>query len=260
MKKNIIFSLMLMLIGIIFTTNAKISAEELNDLDNLFDYHNYLNEDYGQYENTVQIGKYYKVGVWGHRMVASVGEISLKAYKVQDFVSMRDKGLSSSLTIKDATSYTINSNISAGAQIKYGIVDMIQAIVNIDDIGSVGTNTTLTSEYSFMYNLSYSKTLTNDYEIQDVIDLTQIPDDKLAYSISRVAVYLEMEINYSYTEEQKWSLKNGYYWVSLDDTYNGNYTVRYYIADLTTFCYNDMTFGSKMIGLYPLNVDIKEYD
>jgi len=44
------------------------------------------------------------------------------------------------------------------------------------------------------------------------------------------------------------------------NTEENDYVVRYYIADLITFCYNDMTFGNKTIGTYPLNVYIKEYD
>ena len=102
--------------------------------------------------------------------------------------------------------------------------------------------------------------MSSSYVIQDVIDLTQIPDDKLTYSISRVAVYLEIEIISSYTEEHKWNLFTGYSWEKLDDTEKSDYVMRYYIADLTTFCYNDMTFGSKAIGVYPLNLDIKEYE
>ena len=95
------------------TFGIETSAEEVGNLEDIFDYEDYLDIDYGQYENTIQIGEYYKVHVMGHHMVTKIGDISLKAYKVQDFVSTRDKGLSSSLTITETNSYVVKNNITA---------------------------------------------------------------------------------------------------------------------------------------------------
>ena len=37
-----------------------------------------------------------------------------------------------------------------------------------------------------------------------------------------------------------------------------NYICRYYIADVTTLCYDDNTFGDTSMGIYRLNI-LKEY-
>lgn len=255
-KKTIIliFVIVCFLSRTIFT-----NAQESSNLDEVFNYSDYYNRDYTMYKNTIQTGTYYKVGVMGHHMVVNIGNIGLKAYKVEDFVSSRDVGLSSSLTITDNTSYTIKYESTTSLQVKYGIQKIINATAELKDTGNVGAETALNREYQFMIEESYSESLTKSYTIEDVIDLTQIPSDKKTYSISRVAVYLEFEILSSYTEEQKWNLFSGYYWQKLNDTVKEDYKIRYYIDDLTTFCYNDLTFGSKRMGIYPLDTNIKEY-
>ena len=74
------------------------------------------------------------------------------------------------------------------------------------------------------------------------------------WNFERVSYFLDCEVKSSYIEEQGLFGK----WNKLNSTVKENYICRYYIADVTTFCYNDNTFGDTSMGIYKLNI-LKEY-
>lgn len=184
--------------------------------------------------------------------------IRLRAYRIKDLVSDIIVGTFSSIIIEKSVSYTVQEKVTTSKQVKVGIIEMINASVKLEDLIDVGTSTQTTREYNFTIERTYAESLTQDYAINFDVDLDKIPSDKVSFSISRVAIFLELEVDYSYTEEQKWDLFKGYYWVKLGDTERKNYVSRFYIGDVISFCYNDDTFGNTEIGLYKLET-IKEY-
>lgn len=86
MKKNKIIVLFgIILVGFFCITSNRVSAQgtcATEDLQDLFDYSDYFNKDYSQYSNKTVYGKQYNVGVMGHRMSISYGDIKLKAEKI----------------------------------------------------------------------------------------------------------------------------------------------------------------------------------
>lgn len=104
------------------------------------------------------------------------------------------------------------------------------------------------------FKLFYGKTFEKTYKITSQINTNVIPSDKKTFSLSRVSCSLECEVKSSYIEEQGLFGK----WNKLNSTVKENYIYRYYIADVTTFCYNDNTFGDTSTGIYKLNI-LKEY-
>lgn len=73
------------------------------------------------------------------------------------------------------------------------------------------------------------------------------------FRVSKVACYLEVNVEESYEEKEWW-----WNWWKIDNTISKNYSVEYYIADLITFVYNDNTFGNTEIGTYDIKT-IKNY-
>lgn len=233
----------------------KIDAATTNDLEDLWGEKTktYLSNDYSTYCNENLYGKYYKVGVMGHRMMVNISSINLSAYIVEEFIPSKSVGLASSTTVTSTKTYTIVDQIISREEVKVGICDEISSIVKLEDYGSVGTNTSTTTEYTFAIEKTYSESLYKSLEVTDVLDYTTIPDDKKTFSVSRVACYLEFNISKSCTQEQKlWG------WRDLSDTVKTNYHIRYYLADVICYCYNDNTFGDTKMGVYPLTT-IKNY-
>lgn len=208
----------------------------------------YLGVDYAQYKNKKQIGKYYKVGIMGHHQVVEIDDVRLKAGIVEDFIPSTAVGTYSDMSTVESTSYSITNELTSTEQVKVGIVDMVSAMVNLEDYGKVGSSTTMTKEYTFSSTKRYATTLSKTFTVNKTVDFTTIPSDKKTYSISRVACYLEFLVKYSYTEEQNIFGK----WKKINNTQKNDYMIDYYIADVQTFCYNDNTFGNTIIGTYPL--------
>lgn len=208
----------------------------------------YLGVDYAQYKNKKQIGKYYKVGIMGHHQVVEIGDVRLKAGIVEDFIPSTAVGTYTDMSIVESASYSITNELTSTEQVKVGIVDMVSAMVNLEDCGNAGTSTTMTQEYMLSSTKRYATTLSKTFTVNKTVNFTVIPSDKKTYSISRVACYLEFSIIASYTEEQNFLGQ----WKKIGGTEVKNYWIDYYIADVQTFCYNDNTFGNTIIGTYPL--------
>lgn len=259
--KKFFYSLLIILSfssGNIVPNNSSKQKEikSLNNINALWGYklQDYYNRDYSAKENSKVIGKYYKVGIMGHRQCINYGQIRLVTAEIEQFISPRSVEAFKDIQFEETTSYTIVNQVSASAKVKIGIIDMVNATVKLEDIASVGTNTSTTTEYEFAIQAFYGKTFEKTYKVSSKINTNVIPSDKKTFSLSRVACYLECEIISSYTEEQDLFKK----WNKLSNTIKSNYICRYYIADVTTFCYNDNTFGDTSMGIYKLNI-LQEY-
>ena len=242
---------------IIFILHVNLSAAETNDINELWGEvsRSYLERDYSEYENKKIIGKYYKVGIMGHRIATEIKQISLKAYKLEDFIPSKSVGLAETTKVTSSKSYQVVNEITATLQVKVGTIEEIEAVVNLDDGSSVGANTTLTTEYKFALENTYSESLSKTFTVEDVLNYSTIPSDKKTFSVSRVVCCLEFEIDKTYTEEQNIFGK----WNMLSNTEKKDFIIRYYIADVICYCYNDNTFGDTAMGVYPLTV-MKEYN
>ena len=171
--------------------NAVIINAQTKPLTDIFSYDDYLNKDYSQYINKEFTGKYYKVGIWGHRMKIKYGDnIILRAYRIEDLVSDIIVGTFSSIIIEKSVSYTVQEKVTTSKQVKVGITEMINASVKLEDLIDVGTSTQTTREYNFTIERTYAESLTQDYAINFDVDLDKIPSDKVSFSISRVAIFL----------------------------------------------------------------------
>lgn len=214
----------------------------------------FLGKDYAQYKNKKQIGKYYKVGIMGHRQVMEIENVKLIAGIIEDFIPSTAVGTYTDMSIVESTTYSVTNEITSSVEVKVGVVEMTSAMVNLEDIGSVGTNTSMTKEYKLASTNTYATTLSKTFTVNKTVNLSAIPSDKISFSISRVACYLQFDVKASYTEEQNFFGK----WGKISNTIREKYFLRYYIADIQTFCYNDNTFGNTIIGTFPLQ-DIKAY-
>ena len=268
LKKHFLFPLLIIAsfsIGNISPAICNISTEnnnkqkvikKLNNINELWGekLQDYYSRDYSAKENSKVIGKYYKVGIMGHRQCVNYGQIKLLTAEIEQFISSRSVEAFKDIKFEETTSYTIINQVSASVKTKIGIVDMVNATLKFEDIATVGTNTNETKEYEFAIQTFYGKTFEKTYKITSQINTNVIPSDKKTFSLSRVSCFLECEVKSSYTEEQNLFGK----WSKLNSTVKENYICRYYIADVTTFCYNDNTFGDTSMGIYKLNI-LKEY-
>ena len=232
------------------------NAESTNDINELWGEKtkDFLGKDYSEYNNKKIIGKYYKVGIMGHHIVTNISKVTLNAYRMEDLIPSKSVGLASETKVTTTSTYTVINQIISSAKVKVGTCDEIKAVVNLEDIGNVGTNTSLTTEYTFAIEQTFAETLYKSLTVEDTLDYTTIPSDKKTFSVSRVACVLEFDIASTYTEEQNMFGK----WNAINSTRVENFKIRYYIADVICYCYNDNTFGDTKMGVYPLKV-IKEY-
>lgn len=231
------------------------NAEATNDINELWGEmtRDYLGRNYSDYNGKKITGKYYKVGIMGHHIVTNINNVKLNAYRMEDLIPSKSVGLASETKVTTTSSYTVVNQIISSAKVKVGTCDEIKAVVNLEDVGSVGTKTSFTTEYTFAIEKTFSESLYKSLTIEDTLDYTTIPSDKKTFSVSRVACVLEFDIASTYTEEQNMWGK----WKVLASTKVENFKIRFYIADVICYCYNDNTFGDTKMGVYPLSV-IKE--
>ncbi len=214
----------------------------------------YLGREYSDYNDKKIVGNYYKVGIMGHRIVTNISKVTLNAYRMEDLIPSKSVGYASQTKVTTTSSYTVLNKIISNAKVKVGTCEQIQAVVNLKDTGNVGANTSYTNEYEFAIEKTFAETLFKSLTVEDTLDYTTIPSDKKTFSVSRVACVLEFDIASTYTEEQNMFGK----WNAIGSTRVNDFKIRYYIADVICYCYNDNTFGDTKMGVYPLSV-IKEF-
>lgn len=257
--KKIYLAIMFVLIMVVtillkpFNTNAV----EISDLNDLWGEtaKSYLENDYSQYKNVKVTGKYYKVGIMGHHIATEINGVTMEAYKVEDYVPSKSVGYPSETKVTTEQSYTIIDRVTASLQVKVGTCQEIEAAAKLGDIGKVGANASDAREYIFGIERMYSEELSKNFKVEDTLDYTTIPSDKKTFSVSRVSCCLVFDIASTYTEEQNIRKQ----WKKIASTEKTNFKVRYYIADVICYCYNDGTFGDTKMGVYKLTT-MKNYE
>ena len=249
-KQFILFLIIFSSFGIV----NLVKATEIEPVTNLYDFSDYFDRDYSKYANSTWSGAYYRVGIMGHKQFIEFGDISIKAYRIEDIVPEMIIGQTTNVNFTTKESYSIVDEVTSSCQIKIGLEQMVEAAVDTKDVGSVGTSTKYNQEYNFALECMYSEALTQETLISQQIDFEQMPDDKRSVSYSRVAIFIEFEIKSSYTKEHKL-----YGWTKLSNTEKNDYTMRYYIKTVNSYCYNDNTFGD-VNHLYQLNYTLKSFE
>ena len=103
--------------------------------------------------------------------------------------------------------------------------------------------------------------VTNLYDFSDYFDrdYSKYANSTWSGAYYRVGImghkqFIEFEIKSSYTKEHKL-----YGWTKLSNTEKNDYTMRYYIKTVNSYCYNDNTFGD-VNHLYQLNYTLKSFE
>lgn len=128
--------------------NKQKVIKSLNNINELWGekLQDYYSRDYSAKENSKVIGKYYRVGIMGHRQCVNYGQIKLLTAEIEQFISSRSVEAFKDIKFEETTSYTIINQVSASVKTKIGVVDMVSATLKFEDIATVGTNTNETKE------------------------------------------------------------------------------------------------------------------
>ena len=224
-----------------------------NELNEIFDYKEFLSKDYAKLNGNYYQGKTFKVGTIGHRQVVKFGKTELKCYEIEPLTDTYAIGTIDSLNFKQNFTYNVKNQYTLTAQTSVGIKEIASTAIKFEDTSNIVLSTEYTTSYQIGAEIMYSTNLTKSYEISGSYNLNSIPNDKKAFRVSKVACYLEANVEESYEEKEWW-----WNWWKIDNTISKNYSVDYYITDLITFVYNDNTFGNTEIGTYDIKT-IKNY-
>lgn len=216
----------------------------------------FLETDYAPIKNQKITGKYYKVGIMGHRRVVSFGDVQLKTSEFEKYTDNTSYGALKDLKFTNTKSHEVGSKTTYSLQIDLGFSEIIKAGFTFGGFANVGIEKGKTIEGKFGIEKSYWETDIESVEIEQNLALDNLIDGRNIFRYSKVACYVEAEIKESYTEEQNMFGK----WGKVGGTHKKNYKARYYICDTNVFVYpTKKTFGDKVIGEYKLDEIIKAY-
>lgn len=216
----------------------------------------YINNNYSKIKNQKVEGKYYKVGVMGHKRVVHFSdEIVFKIKEIETFTNSCSVGSVKDITITNNTKYLTGNKVGLTVKCHVAIEKLIKASLDLDDISNIGAESGVTVKTSLGAETYYWSEKISSTTVSYDLNLENILPYKIYFRYSKVACFIEAKILESYTLEQ------GMFgnWYRVANTTNKNYYARYFLADMCTFVYNDDTFGDKVIGEYSLNEIIKNY-
>lgn len=212
--------------------------------------------DYSPIKNQKITGKYYKCGIMGHRRVVKYGDVRLKTGEVEKFTESTSYGALQNLEITNKYSHEIGKKTSFSEKISIGHSKIIKAGFTFGNGATVGAEDGKTIKGEFGIETSYWETDITSVEITQNLNLDNLIDGRKMFRYSKVACFVEADIQESYTEEQNMFGK----WGRVGGTTNKNYKARYYVSDMNVFVYpTQKTFGDKVIGEYELDEIIKKY-
>lgn len=252
MKKTIIF--LLILIGSMFLNvrQAKVNAFEYNDsFYDMFDIED-LN-DYSISTNTIvnrkYIGKYYNVGIMGHRRVIELGELISLKYVVLAASDNYFVGSISGIQQLQTNSYSITKSVTSSQSVAIGFIQVTSAAVNLYNAATVGTSNTTSYTVTFTNSTTYASESYTSTATSVQYDISKVYPGMDSFKVGQVALVAEFQITKSYTEE-----RNIFgVWKKLTKTEKTNYSMYHYLDTVSTFIYTD-SFGTSDSGLYYLGV------
>lgn len=243
MKRKVLLVLVTALMMSFGCNKAQIAhASTIKDPKEIYDYTQYNKE----YKTGKQIGEYYKNGFMGYHKVVEIEKVSVEFNLSDLYDNYSSKDDKISVTISKTQTTTIIDQTIVGVNVSVGFIQMISAIANLLDVGSVGASNTLSSEFTLFNQTMYSKSTLFSRTVTSEWNLDNIHPEKNIFSIGRVTAYIKIDIKTSYIEEQ------GVFgnWYKISNEAKGAYVAKHFLFDLDIFVYPDGTFGNKTLGLF----------
>ncbi len=135
------------------------SAFNFNDSE----YDMFTNSDLGEFyrsiktsENSTYIGKYYKVGLMGHRRVVELGDIIELRYERLTEGSQYQVGLISGMRTEKTQVYESSNTVTTTLSIAQGFAEVMKAAISLENTFDVGTSSTKTTSVEFEYGTRYT--------------------------------------------------------------------------------------------------------
>lgn len=108
-------------------------------------------------ENTRQIGKYYKVGMMGHRRVVELGELIELRYERLTQGTEYQIGIIGGMKVEEIDVYESSKTVTTSFSIASGFTQIMSAALSFGDVASVGTSSTKTTAVDFEYETVYAE-------------------------------------------------------------------------------------------------------
>lgn len=224
------------------------SAFNFNDSE----YDMFTNSDLGEFyrsiktsENLTYIGKYYKVGLMGHRRVVELGDIIELRYERLTEGSQYQVGLISGMRTEKTQVYESSNTVTTTLSIAQGFAEVMKAAISLENTFDVGTSSTKTTSVEFEYGTRYT-----DHELTSEVvyieyDYSKLCANQTTVAVGEVVLIARFNVIRSYTEEQNWLGK----WKKLSSTELSDYTLDYHVTTATGFIYQKGT-GTSDIGYF----------
>lgn len=249
MKKIYIFFFIITL-AIFFMEANKVNGFEHNN-----SYYDVLNNnDINKFKtqlnnnmNKKHIGKFYRVGIMGHRRVVELGEIVSIEYR--PIVVQNDKytiGSVSGIKVIESESFEISKSTSTEISVSKGFTQVMNAAINFGDTAAVGTSNESTTSTTMTYKEVYTETSISTKTTEITFDFSKVYPKGSTVTVGQVALVVVFKINASYTQEDK-PFKG---WTMIKSTLNEDYLAHYYAETFTTFIYQ-AGFGDTSVGYFP---------
>lgn len=249
MKKVLSVLVILAFFLVLNTTDLNIRAFNYNETEyDMFitsDLQNLVHE-IKSLENTRQIGKYYKVGMMGHRRVVELGELIELRYERLTQGTEYQIGIIGGMKVEEIDVYESSKTVTTSFSIASGFTQIMSAALSFGDVASVGTSSTKTTAVDFEYETVYAERELSSKKVEIEYDFTKVCPNQTTVAVGEVVLIARFNVLNSYTEEQNLFGK----WKMLSSTKLGNYDIDYHFNTVTSFIYQKGT-GTKDIGYFP---------
>lgn len=241
-----------MLVAIVLTINQqRVYAFEYDneyyDMFDVDDLGNYVNQ-IEQIQNTKYTGMYYRVGIMGHKRVVELGELKSLKYVVLSAGTNYLNGSLIGLQQIETREYSVTNTTTTSLSIATGFIQILNAAINLESVGSVGGSNQSSVEVEFTYTTTHSTTSITSSQTLVSYNLDKVNPEYNHFKVGQVALIAEFEVKKSYTIEQNiWGN-----WVKLSNTEKNNYITTSFLDTVSTFIYTD-AFGTSD-ALYYLGV------
>lgn len=208
-----------------------------------------LKIEFYQVVNRTYSGSYYKVGIMGHKRYVELGQFISFKYVVLTESSNYFTGSLLGIQQIQTQEFSVSKTTTVSASVAVGFVQIVNAAINLANVGSVGKSNELSVQVSFAGSISYATTTMTSNTTMVTYDLNQVIPSYEKFKVGQVALVAEFNINKSYTKEDRGFLG----WKVLENTKRENYSAYLFLDTITTFIYDD-SFGTVNSGSYALGI------
>lgn len=203
-------------------------------------------------ENKTYEGKYYRVGIMGHKRVVELGSLDSIQYIQLTEGEQFTSGIVKEIKTIETKSFKIDKTVSSEERVKVGFTNIMAAAINFFDFLKVGSENSYTVEREFVYKEAYTSTNVEETTTELQYNLENLIPDCSLFSVGQVALVAVWNVKSSYTIEQR-GIGGFKKWYKLKNTETKNYTIDYYADSFTTFIY-PTGFGDAEIGFYSFGI------